>query len=114
METSLRIDEGTKTQKATSKAVKLDESIRMARACEDDQTNRIAEDVAVSRSKDELFADALNNQNQIIGTLAEQLAKFNLSAGRQPQPVTSSIQVMARENGDRCPVLQPCSYIRMR
>jgi hypothetical protein len=57
-------------QKAISKIVKLDEAIRVARAWEDDQTTQIAEDIAASRSKDEMFAEALNNQNQLIGTLA--------------------------------------------
>jgi hypothetical protein len=55
---------------ATSKTVKLDEVIRVARACEDDQTAQIAEDIAASLSKDEMFSEALNNQNQLIGTIA--------------------------------------------
>jgi hypothetical protein len=59
-------------------------SIRMARVCEDDQTAQIAADIAASRSKDELFADASSLQSQLIGILEEQLVKFNLSADMIP------------------------------
>ncbi|KAH3057053.1 hypothetical protein KXW16_004976 [Aspergillus fumigatus] len=64
-------------QKAMSKTVKIEELIRMARACEDEAT--VVEEVTASRSRDEMFADALNNQSQLIGTLAEQLSRINLS-----------------------------------
>lgn len=46
-------------QKAMSKMVKIEELIRMARACEDEAT--VVEEVTASRSRDEMFADALNN-----------------------------------------------------
>lgn len=86
-------------QKAMSKTVKIEELIRMARACEDEAT--VVEEVTASRSRDEMFADALNNQSQLIGTLAEQLSRINLSQGQSQQSSISRQQQQWQNAGQR-------------
>lgn len=82
-----------------SKTVKIEELIRMARACEDKAT--VVEEVTASRSRDEMFADALNNQSQLIGTLAEQLSRINLSQGQSQQLSISWQQQQWQNAGQR-------------
>ncbi|RHZ46015.1 C-terminal helicase domain-containing protein [Aspergillus thermomutatus] len=71
------------TQKAIGRMIKLEEAIKIAKACEDDSPELRDDFTEGIKSKDELFADAVNNQTKMFEQLADQIVKLNLSGPRQ-------------------------------